>query len=80
MKDQIAELKKGVEIIVCPPGRMINLLTANSGRAADLRRVTYVDRLVFSHISETDRLTRLKDLTQASRGHCWWMVHCYSGD
>ncbi|TEB35610.1 P-loop containing nucleoside triphosphate hydrolase protein [Coprinellus micaceus] len=42
IKDQIAELKKGAEIIVCTPGRMIDLLTANSGRVTNLKRVTYV--------------------------------------
>ncbi|DAA75727.1 TPA_exp: Uncharacterized protein A8136_1449 [Trichophyton benhamiae CBS 112371] len=42
IKDQIAELKRGAEIIVCTPGRMIDLLTANSGRVTNLRRVTYV--------------------------------------
>ncbi|KXN86398.1 Pre-mRNA-processing ATP-dependent RNA helicase PRP5 [Leucoagaricus sp. SymC.cos] len=42
IKDQIAELKKGAEIIVCTPGRMIDLLTANAGRVTNLKRVTYV--------------------------------------
>lgn len=28
---QIAELKRGAEIIVCTPGRMIDMLTANNG-------------------------------------------------
>jgi ATP-dependent RNA helicase DDX46/PRP5 len=42
IKDQIAELKKGAEIIVCTPGRMIDLLTANSGRVTNLKRVTYL--------------------------------------
>ena len=42
IKDQIAELKRGAEIIVCTPGRMIDLLTANGGRVTNLRRVTYV--------------------------------------
>lgn len=42
IKDQIAEMKKGAEIIVCTPGRMIDLLTANSGRVTNLKRVTYV--------------------------------------
>jgi len=42
IKDQIADLKRGAEIIVCTPGRMIDLLTANSGRVTNLRRVTYV--------------------------------------
>lgn len=42
IKDQIAELKKGAEIMVCTPGRMIDLLTANSGRVTNLKRVTYL--------------------------------------
>ncbi|MCJ1357192.1 MAG: pre-mRNA processing RNA-helicase [Icmadophila ericetorum] len=42
IKDQIADLKRGSEIIVCTPGRMIDLLAANSGRVTNLRRVTYV--------------------------------------
>lgn len=42
IKDQIAELKRGTEIIVATPGRMIDLLAANSGRVTNLRRVTYM--------------------------------------
>ncbi|KAI4735467.1 P-loop containing nucleoside triphosphate hydrolase protein [Aureobasidium sp. EXF-12298] len=42
IKDQIAELKKGAEIIVATPGRLVDLLAANSGRVTNLRRVTYV--------------------------------------
>jgi ATP-dependent RNA helicase DDX46/PRP5 len=42
IKDQIAEMKKGAEIVVCTPGRMIDLLTANSGRVTNLKRVTYL--------------------------------------
>jgi ATP-dependent RNA helicase DDX46/PRP5 len=42
IKDQIADLKRGAEIIVCTPGRMIDLLIANSGRVINLKRVTYV--------------------------------------
>lgn len=30
---QIAELKRGAEIIVCTPGRMIDMLGANSGES-----------------------------------------------
>lgn len=41
IKDQIAELKRGAEIVVCTPGRMIDLLAANSGRVTNLKRVTY---------------------------------------
>ncbi|KAM4546785.1 putative ATP-dependent RNA helicase DDX46 [Fundulus diaphanus] len=42
ISEQIAELKRGAEIIVCTPGRMIDMLGANSGRVTNLRRVTYV--------------------------------------
>jgi ATP-dependent RNA helicase DDX46/PRP5 len=42
IKQQIAALKRGAEVVVCTPGRMIDMLTANSGRVTDLRRVTYV--------------------------------------
>ncbi|EME88869.1 uncharacterized protein MYCFIDRAFT_114276, partial [Pseudocercospora fijiensis CIRAD86] len=42
IKDQIAELKRGAEVVVCTPGRMIDLLAANQGRVTNLRRVTYV--------------------------------------
>lgn len=35
-------MKKGTEIIVCTPGRMIDLLAANSGRVTNLKRVTYL--------------------------------------
>lgn len=42
IKEQIAELKRGAEIVVCTPGRMIDLLTANQGRVTNLSRVTYL--------------------------------------
>ncbi|KAJ4272039.1 pre-mRNA processing RNA-helicase [Fusarium torreyae] len=42
IRDQIAELKRGAEIIVCTPGRMIDLLAANQGRVTNLKRVSYV--------------------------------------
>ncbi|XP_053683320.1 probable ATP-dependent RNA helicase DDX46 [Sabethes cyaneus] len=42
ISEQIAELKRGAEIIVCTPGRMIDMLAANSGRVTNLRRITYV--------------------------------------
>lgn len=42
ISEQIAELKRGAEIIVCTPGRMIDMLAANRGRVTNLRRVTYV--------------------------------------
>ena len=42
ISEQIAELKRGAEIIVCTPGRMIDMLAANGGRVTNLRRVSYV--------------------------------------
>ncbi|KAF9979975.1 pre-mRNA processing RNA-helicase [Mortierella antarctica] len=42
IKDQIAELKRGAEIMVCTPGRLIDLLCANSGRVTNLRRTTFL--------------------------------------
>ncbi|KAK9449917.1 P-loop containing nucleoside triphosphate hydrolase protein [Limtongia smithiae] len=50
IKDQIAELKRGAEIIVGTPGRIIDLLSANSGRVTNLKRVTYVT------LDEADRM------------------------
>lgn len=42
VKEQIAELKRGADIVICTPGRMIDLLAMNSGRITNLRRVTFV--------------------------------------
>ncbi|XP_023022065.1 pre-mRNA processing factor 5 [Leptinotarsa decemlineata] len=42
ISEQIAELKRGAEIIVCTPGRMIDMLVANSGKVTNSRRVTYI--------------------------------------
>lgn len=35
-------MKRGAEIVVCTPGRLIDLLCANSGRVTNLKRVTYL--------------------------------------
>lgn len=42
MGEQINALKGGAEIVVATPGRYIDMLSANSGRVTNLRRVTYV--------------------------------------
>lgn len=42
LKDNIADMKRGSEVIVCTPGRMIELLSTNSGRLINLQRVTYL--------------------------------------
>lgn len=40
--EQIADLKRGAEIVICTPGRMLDLLCANNGRVTNLRRITYL--------------------------------------
>ncbi|RXK38314.1 pre-mRNA-processing ATP-dependent RNA helicase PRP5 [Tremella mesenterica] len=42
ISEDIALMKKGAEIVVCTPGRMIDLLTANGGRVTNVRRTTYM--------------------------------------
>lgn len=42
ISEQIADLKRGAEVVVCTPGRMIDMLAANSGRVTNLRRTTYL--------------------------------------
>jgi len=42
IRDQIAELRRGAEIMIGTPGRLIELLAANHGRVTNLTRVTYV--------------------------------------
>lgn len=42
IESQIAELKKGAQIVIGTPGRIIDLLAANSGRVMNLKRVTYL--------------------------------------
>ncbi|KAL8478908.1 hypothetical protein ACS0TY_030702 [Phlomoides rotata] len=39
---QISDLKRGVEIVVCTPGRMIDILCTSGGKITNLRRVTYL--------------------------------------
>jgi len=47
---QISDLKKGAEIVICTPGRMIDVLTTSNGKITNLKRVTYVV------IDEADRM------------------------
>eukprot|EP00310_Coccolithus_braarudii_P018342 CAMPEP_0183344128 /NCGR_PEP_ID=MMETSP0164_2-20130417/9882_1 /TAXON_ID=221442 /ORGANISM="Coccolithus pelagicus ssp braarudi, Strain PLY182g" /LENGTH=767 /DNA_ID=CAMNT_0025515085 /DNA_START=48 /DNA_END=2349 /DNA_ORIENTATION=+ len=60
-KEQISELKRGAEIIVCTPGRMIDMLTANAGRVVNLGRITYVV------LDEADRMFDLGFAPQIDR-------------
>uniref|UniRef100_J3MQG5 RNA helicase n=1 Tax=Oryza brachyantha TaxID=4533 RepID=J3MQG5_ORYBR len=39
---QISELKRGAEIVVCTLGRMIDILCTSSGKITNLRRVTFL--------------------------------------
>lgn len=39
---QISDLKRGAEIVVCTPGRMIDILTMQAGKLVSLSRVSYV--------------------------------------
>ena len=50
ISEQIAELRRGAEIVVCTPGRMVDLLAANNGRVTNLKRVT------FCVLDEADRM------------------------
>lgn len=50
ISEQIGMLKPGAEIVVCTPGRMIEILTVNSGRVTSLNRCTFLV------LDEADRL------------------------
>lgn len=50
ISEQIGVLKLGAEIVVCTPGRMIEILTVNSGRVTNLNRCTFLV------LDEADRL------------------------
>ncbi|SCU84030.1 LAME_0C07888g1_1 [Lachancea meyersii CBS 8951] len=50
LKQQINDLKRGVEIVVATPGRFIDLLTLNAGKLVNTKRVTFVV------MDEADRL------------------------
>ena len=42
IKNQISTLKKGIEIMVGTPGRIIDMLTLNNGKLTNLQRVSFV--------------------------------------
>lgn len=42
LKEQIGEMRRGPDIVICTPGRWMDLLVANSGRVTNLQRVTFV--------------------------------------
>ncbi|KAJ4462725.1 putative DEAD-box ATP-dependent RNA helicase 42 [Paratrimastix pyriformis] len=61
ISEQIAELKRGAEVVVCTPGRMIDLLCANSGRVTNLKRASYVV------LDEADRMFDMGFIPQVTR-------------
>ena len=50
VQKQLSDLRKGAEIIICTPGRMIDIVTLNKGKLTNLRRVT------MAIIDEADRM------------------------
>nr|DAD37449.1 TPA_asm: hypothetical protein HUJ06_008089 [Nelumbo nucifera] len=67
---QISELKRGAEIVVCTPGRMIDILCTSSGKITNLRRVTYLvmdeaDRMF--DMGFEPQITRIVQNTQPDR-------------
>lgn len=40
--EQIADLRRGSDIVVCTPGRMIDILCMQAGKLISLQRVTMV--------------------------------------
>jgi len=42
ISNQIGDLKRGAAIVVCTPGRMIDILCTNAGRVTNLTRVSFV--------------------------------------
>jgi ATP-dependent RNA helicase DDX46/PRP5 len=50
VKEQIADLKRGAHIVVATPGRLIDILTMQSGKLLSLQRVS------FCVMDEADRM------------------------
>jgi ATP-dependent RNA helicase DDX46/PRP5 len=42
VQTQLAEFRQGAELVVCTPGRMIDILTLNKGKITNLKRVTFL--------------------------------------
>jgi ATP-dependent RNA helicase DDX46/PRP5 len=65
---QLTDLRKGAEIVICTPGRMIDVLSLSSGKICNLKRVTYLV------IDEADRMfdmgfePQISKIVQGCRG------------
>jgi ATP-dependent RNA helicase DDX46/PRP5 len=66
VREQIDSLKRGSQLVVCTPGRMIDLLCMNSGKLVSMRRVTFVV------LDEADRMFDM--VRQKERVGGWWLV------
>lgn len=42
VSEQIANIKRGSDVVICTPGRMIDILCMSAGKMVSLQRVTYV--------------------------------------
>jgi len=58
---QLSALRRGAEIVVCTPGRMIEVLCLNNGKLTNLQRITYVV------LDEADRMFDMGFEPQISR-------------
>ena len=67
--NQISELKRGSEVVVCTPGRMIDVLATGNGRITNLHRVTYLV------LDEADRMFDMGFEPQVSNNNCRFMSH-----
>jgi len=61
ISEQIAELKRGAEIIVCTPGRMIDMLAANNGK--DYFSQSFENLIFLNSIFYLGRVTNLRRVT-----------------
>lgn len=61
--EQISQLKRGAEIIVATPGRMIDMLTINNGKLTNLARTTFVV------LDEADRMFDMGQQQHTQRAH-----------
>uniref|UniRef100_A0A8D3D663 Probable ATP-dependent RNA helicase DDX46 n=1 Tax=Scophthalmus maximus TaxID=52904 RepID=A0A8D3D663_SCOMX len=69
ISEQIAELKRGAEIIVCTPGRMIDMLGANSGEFLHLDTLMSLlfDKIHSCVIFVLDQVMRIVDNVRPDR-------------
>ena len=50
VQNQLSDLRRGADMIICTPGRMIDVLTLNNGKITNLRRISIIV------IDEADRM------------------------